>query len=688
MIAPRFPRIGTSIPRTNRRPATCKLVDHCVGACRTNIWRTVTTTVENRDQRTVAVLYVGGMGRSGSTILERLIGQIDGVCNLGEVVFLADRGVRENQRCGCGQLFSDCPFWTEVGARAFGGWDAIDVDRMDHLYRTVDDVRYTPRMLLPRSTVDFDRRRAEYTNFFRRLYSAAASVSGAAVVVDSSKQTSLAYALSHEDGIGLRLLHLVRDPRGVAYSWTRRVRRPEITDHEEFMPLYRPSYMAALWSGHNLLLAALRLRGVATYRLNYEQFTADPRGALRSVARFLGRPEVTLDFVGADNRTVTLGAAHSVAGNPMRFQTGDVAVRRDRRWRREMPRPAQLLVAMMTLPVARAFGYRVWRQPSYRVAPVGPVAARPSPEPGRPITSWPTVTAVVPAHGRPQLLREAIASILAQDYPGPLDVIVVHDGEPEDLDLRDEFPGRVRVTSNTRTPGLSGARNTGILLADTELVAFCDDDDRWRPTKMRRQVERMLATPSAVMATTAMEVDFAGTHSVRTAGTDAVDYDTLLVSRMAMLHSSSFVLCRSSLLGDVGLLDEHLPGSMGEDWDLLLRAARVAPIAHLDEPLVEILWGPTSFFSRDWRMRLQSNEWFLSRYPEIGEHSRAVARLHGQSAFFAAASGDRRQAWRFIGAAVRRYPFERRAWLSLSVMATPRAAIVLISSLHRFGRGI
>ena len=640
------------------------------------------------DTQAVPVLYVGGMGRSGSTILERLIGQIDGVCNLGEVVFLADRGVRENQTCGCGQLFAECPFWTQVGDLAFGGWDSVDVDRIDHLSRTVDDVKYTPRMLLPRSTRGFDRRRAEYTSFFRRVYAAAAAVSGAAFIVDSSKQTSLVYALSHEEGIGLRLLHLVRDPRGVANSWTRLVRRPEITDHEEFMPVYRPSYMAALWSGHNLLLAALRLRGVPTFRLNYELFTADPRGALEAVTRFLGRPGAALDFVADDNRTVTLSSTHSVAGNPMRFQTGNVAVRRDRRWRHEMPRRTQILVGAMTAAVARGFGYRVWRQPSYRLPAVDSTAAPDALAGAVSVTQWPSVTAVVPSHGRPKLLRQAIASILAQDYPGRLDVIVVHDREPEDPDLVEEFPGRVRVTSNNREPGLSGARNTGILLADADLVAFCDDDDRWRPDKLCRQVERLVASPNAVMATTAMEVDFAGTLSVRTADTNSVDYDSLLVSRMTMLHSSSFVLRRSALLGEVGLLDEHLPGSMGEDWDLLLRAARVHPILHVDEPLVSILWGSTSFFTRDWRMRLRSNEWFLRRYPEIAENSRGVARLHGQSAFFAAASGQRRQAWDFLRAALRRNPLEQRAWLSLPVIVNPRIATTIIATLHRTGRGI
>ena len=684
----------------------------------------------------IPVLFVGGMGRSGSTLIERLIGQIDGMCNLGEVVYLADRGVRHNERCGCGDLFLDCPFWTKVGDIAFSGWSNVDVDHRDELFHRVDDVKYTPQMLLPRWTRRFNGDREEYTEFFRRLYAAAAEVSGASVIVDSSKVTSLAYALSHDPGLNLRLLHLVRDPRGVAFSWTRKVRRPEITDREEFMPQYRPSYMAALWSGHNLLLAALRLRRVPTLRLNYEQFTADPRGALASVAAFAHRPDAGLSFVGADGTSVTLAQTHSVAGNPMRFQTGTVEVRRDTRWREGMPRGAKNVVSLMTLPIARLFGYRVWRrpsyvpttstpgsdsdsasasgsasafgsgpsafdlsstfgslpstaQPAYSTTADQPTAAASLPRrPFPPITRWPSVTAVVPSHGRPELLRKSIASILAQDYPGDLDVIVVHDREAEDAGLVDEFAGRVRVTTNSREPGLCGARNTGILLADSELIAFCDDDDQWRPGKIRAQVERLAASPDAVMASTAMQVDFAGTHPVRLAGLDEVSYDMLLVSRMAMLHSSSFVLRRSALLGEVGLLDEQVPGSMGEDWDLLLRAARVAPIAHVDEPLVKILWGSTSFFSRDWRSRLVANDWFLERYPDIERFPRGAGRLAGQSAFFAAASGDRRAALTHVKRSLRANVREPRAWLAVPVILAPGLGSTIMAALHRRGHGI
>lgn len=640
---------------------------------------------------TVRVLYVGGMGRSGSTLMERLIGQLPGVCNLGEVVYLAERGIRANERCGCGEPFHDCPFWTKVGELAFGGWGTVDLGRLDELQRTVDDVKFTPRLLLPRSTTDFDRRRASYTDHFRRIYAAAAEVSGATVIVDSSKKTSLAYALSHEPGIELRLLHLVRDPRGVAYSWTQLVRRPEITDRDAYMPRYKATYMALLWNGHNALLAALRLRGVRTSVLKYEQFIADPCGALTTVSRLLDQSDPELDFVAPDATSVTLLQTHSVAGNPMRFQTGQVLLRRDDRWRSSFPAMQRVLVGALTSPVAAGFGYRPWGGIRQDPATEPPAAVRVTRLPSMPATrieSWPSVTAVVPSHGRPELLRRAVRSILDQDYPGALDVVIVHDREPIDVSLPLEFGGRVRTIGNDRAPGLCGARNTGILRAEAELVAFCDDDDQWRPVKLRRQVQRLLADPPAVMAATAMRVEFAGKRSVRTAGLNSVDYEQLLLSRMSMLHSSSFLIRRSALLGEVGLLDEQVPGSMGEDWDLLLRAARIHPIAVVDEPLVDILWGSTSFFSRDWRTRLAANDWFLQRYPEIGQHSVGVARLTGQSAFFAAASGQRRDALRYVGRTLRRNFREPRAWLALPVIAVPRLGTSMMAALHRTGRGI
>lgn len=308
------------------------------------------------------VLYVGGMGRSGSTLLERALSQLPGVVGLGEVSHLWERGIRNDERCGCGETFSTCPFWTEVGKRAFGGWDQVDLDHVQALRLQVDDVKYVPRLLLPGRLGGLRAKIAEYVSYYERLYLAALEVSGAEVVVDSSKFTALAYILSHSPEVDLRLVHILRDPRAVAYSWTKVVRRPEIATAEAYMPRYSPRYMAVLYDGHNVLLELLRLRGVRGRRVRYEDFAEDPLGQVSRVTALGGLSVDDSSIRGEGERTLRLGTVHTVSGNPSRFQTGDIAVVRDDKWRQEMPRRQRWLVTLLTFPVMVLYRYPARRR--------------------------------------------------------------------------------------------------------------------------------------------------------------------------------------------------------------------------------------------------------------------------------------------------------------------------------------
>ena len=66
------------------------------------------------------VVYVGGTGRSGSTVLANVLGEVPGLVSVGEVRFLWERGILQDRLCGCGDHFSDCPFWSKVLDRALG----------------------------------------------------------------------------------------------------------------------------------------------------------------------------------------------------------------------------------------------------------------------------------------------------------------------------------------------------------------------------------------------------------------------------------------------------------------------------------------------------------------------------------------------------------------------------------------
>jgi glycosyltransferase involved in cell wall biosynthesis len=302
----------------------------------------------------------------------------------------------------------------------------------------------------------------------------------------------------------------------------------------------------------------------------------------------------------------------------------------------------------------------------------------------------PTVGVVVPTHDRPELLRQTLDSVLAQDTDAELDVVVVFDRSTPDQSLAElSRPGRlVRVVANDRTPGLAGSRNTGILALATDWVAFCDDDDTWAPTRLSAQLARSAAHPEADVVTTAICVAYEGTEVSRLAGLDEVTHADLTRSRMAMLHSSTLLLRRSALVGWLGLVDETIPGSQNEDWDLLLRAAEKAPIQHIDEPLVRVLWGRSSYFSRQWQSRVESLEWMLERHPRIADDDTGAARVFGQLAFGSAAIGRRRQAVQWAGRATRRRWREPRAFLALAVAGGVVSPEAVMSFLHRRGRGL
>src|SRR4051794_6444544 len=229
----------------------------------------------------VRVLFLGGLGRSGTTLLERVLGCLPGVCALGEVVHLWRRDLLDNERCGCGRPFSACDFWREIGDRAFGGWHRVDPARVLRLQDRVERTRHIPRLAANTCTAEV----REYAGYYARVYAAAAAASGASVVIDSSKHASLAYCLRHAPDIDLRVAHVVRDARGVAYSWTKTVTRPE-SDGRETMTRYSPSRAALLWSAHNAAFGLLGARGTAVRRFRYEEFVADPRGVGLAIAAF------------------------------------------------------------------------------------------------------------------------------------------------------------------------------------------------------------------------------------------------------------------------------------------------------------------------------------------------------------------------------------------------------------------
>lgn len=298
------------------------------------------------------------------------------------------------------------------------------------------------------------------------------------------------------------------------------------------------------------------------------------------------------------------------------------------------------------------------------------------------------VTVVIATRERPLLLRRAIRSILTQGgVSASLEIVVVYDGSPIDP-LSDLDPGRhaIRTMSNARTGGLAGARNTGILAAGNPVVAFCDDDDEWAPDKLARQLP-LLDDSEVTIAATGVRIETFGAAHHRIPPT-RVSLDDLLRSRITELHPSSFLIRASSLRGELGLVDEDLPASYGEDYDLLLRAAKLGPIAAVPEPLTVVHWDRASFFTEKWRGIVDGLSYLLDKHPEFRRSSTGQARIEGQIAFAYGAFGSRGSARKWSHRAIRHDPRQPRAYLALLVGLRVLSAERVVTTLNRRGRGM
>lgn len=299
------------------------------------------------------------------------------------------------------------------------------------------------------------------------------------------------------------------------------------------------------------------------------------------------------------------------------------------------------------------------------------------------------VTAVVPTHNRPELMKRAVQSILDQSYAGEIEILVVFDACDPTLPDVEVPPHRtLRALVNERSRGLAGGRNTGILAASHDFVAFLDDDDCWMPEKLARQMAAFDAHRDAVLVGTAMIVDDGERTHERLVPSETVTHRNLLHNRLAGLHSSSFVFRRDAFLGALGLVDEKLPRSYGEDYDLLLRTAAITPIVVVNEPLVAVTWTGQSFFFGQWAVYAEALQYLLTKHPEFGSSRSAVGRIESQIAFALAASGQRGAGAEWAKRSIGHDPRQVKAYLAIAIALRLVTADRITRAARRFGKGI
>jgi glycosyltransferase involved in cell wall biosynthesis len=303
--------------------------------------------------------------------------------------------------------------------------------------------------------------------------------------------------------------------------------------------------------------------------------------------------------------------------------------------------------------------------------------------------SDPSISVIIPTRQRPELLRRAVTSVVDQGYEGEIEVIVVFDQEtPVDPGVPAGEARTIRTMTNERSPGLAGARNSGILASTAEVVGYCDDDDEWLPGKLRRQADALADSPGAEVVVTGARIVYEDRTFDRIPDRRTVTLRQLLRSRAQEVHPSSIVVRREAMLDGIGLVDEDIPGSYGEDYEWLLRAARRTPIVAVPDPLVRVHWHRSSFFADRWSTMIEAIQYLLAKHPEFQEEPIGLARLYGRLAFANAALKNRSAARAWARKTLRLNPRERRAYLAILVSTGLVSVEALMKLAHRRGKGI
>lgn len=314
------------------------------------------------DEDPVKVLSIVGAGRSGTTVLAAILGEVPGFFNAGELHWVWGRSLSQQRPCGCGRPPAECPVWSRVVEGALGVSPSEQASGRGG--RLTGDIVSSERTLLARRNRTrllrstgragpgwpaLDRIRAVTESLYANLV----DVTGARVIVDASKRPEDAAVLTGVCSVDHYILHIVRDPRAVVFSWSRLKPSPDGTT---VMQRMRPSRITLEWMENNVGAEVLRrhVPGDRWFFTRYEDFVARPRQTVNEILAFM-REEGKAPFISDD--TVVLDVNHTLLGNPDRFRTGAVAIAPDQRWRAHMPKSRQLGVQVATMPLMHRYGY-------------------------------------------------------------------------------------------------------------------------------------------------------------------------------------------------------------------------------------------------------------------------------------------------------------------------------------------
>jgi len=314
---------------------------------------------------TPEIIYIGGYGRSGSTVLDILLGNGESVAGIGEVAHLFPMLAGDLESgCACGETLSCCPFWRRVLSdfeqQGLNDWPGIAraQRQVEGMIGLISLVRGD---FLPGGSREITG--YLYRHSMRALFTSTSAAAGCFTLVDSSKTTwstiGRPLALARLACLNVKLVHLVRDGRAVMWSGAKGT-NAALARGRQKASYWRGYRTAVSWAIVNLLTSMMRflLAPDQFLTLYYEDLMADSLATISRLSCFL---DIELCHVKEQvERGDSLQVSHLVGGNRVARQS-QIRLCADDEWRKKLPLVSRYLYWFSLWPAALLYRPRKGR---------------------------------------------------------------------------------------------------------------------------------------------------------------------------------------------------------------------------------------------------------------------------------------------------------------------------------------
>ncbi len=270
------------------------------------------------------ILYLLGAGRSGTTMLTTVLNNHPQIFAVGEMHQFLDY-VRDNKDCSCGADLSDCSFWSPILSQL----DTHHLSKKETVTFSNDLEWHThiPKHLIGKPN-------KEYSHLVNAIFDAIDSEVDASWLLDSSKYISRYLLLRKNKHLTVKGIYMVRDVRGVIYSFGKNVQTPK-----------KPFSAILYYTIINFWGQLVSFFDSQVIRIRYEDFVKNPEAVLEKLeAHVLGH--VTSRHKLEDQ---SFEIPHIIAGNRLRSQK-KLVIKQDVAWKENISRGKQLFYYLLALP--------------------------------------------------------------------------------------------------------------------------------------------------------------------------------------------------------------------------------------------------------------------------------------------------------------------------------------------------